>query len=489
MFSDTQDTKLIAFVVYPGVTMLDLVATATMLKRLAMGSRYRTVVVGERTGATDSDTPLKLIPPRSFAEVPHPFGVIVPGGGLNTIRAMGNEELLTYVRAAAETAELVGSVGTGALLLAAAGLLQGRQATTHWAYARILENLGAHYVPRRWVEDGKVITSAGTSGGIDMALSLVAKQKNHPAARHIQLLAEYDPQPPFGGIAWGGVDRDALSPILAAHDAEVKQVLAHRPQLLTAVLGQADTAALSRQETDHLLPERQTEKTIAFVLYPGLTVFDLVGPLQVLSQLAALRPEIRPVVVGERMAPMVTDIGVPMVPDATFDEVLRPFAFVVPGGGLPTIRALSNAAIRHYVRTAAETAEIVGSVCTGALILAAVGLLEGRQATTHWAYYKLLESFGARYQRKRWVEDGKFIMSAGVSAGIDMGLYLAARLTDEATARRVQLWLDYDPQPPFGRIDWSHLDPFARAIRAGLSLAAPVLTARPRRLMRRERAA
>ena len=150
---------------------------------------------------------------------------------------------------------------------------------------------------------------------------------------------------------------------------------------------------------------------------------------------------------------------------------------------------MSNAAIRHYVRTAAETAEIVGSVCTGALILAAVGLLEGRQATTHWAYYKLLESFGARYQRKRWVEDGKFIMSAGVSAGIDMGLYLAARLTDEATARRVQLWLDYDPQPPLGRIDWSHLDPFARAIRAGLSLAAPVLTARPRRLMRQEGAA
>lgn len=199
MFSGTQDTKLIAFVVYPGVTMLDLVATATMLNGLAMGSRYRTVAVGERTEATDSDPPLKLIPPRSLAEVPHPFGVIVPGGGLNTIRAMGNEALLTYVRAAAETAELVGSVGTGSLLLAAAGLLQGRQATTHWAYAKILESLGAHYVPRRWVEDGKVITSAGTSGGIDMALYLVAKLKNERAARQIQLLAEYDPQPPFRG--------------------------------------------------------------------------------------------------------------------------------------------------------------------------------------------------------------------------------------------------------------------------------------------------
>lgn len=185
-------------------------------------------------------------------------------------------------------------------------------------------------------------------------------------------------------------------------------------------------------------------------------------------------PEIQPVVVGERVESMDTDIGVRMIPDKTFGEVPHPFAVVVPGGGVPTIQALSNAAIRHYVRTAAETAEIVGSVCTGALILGAVGLLDGRRATTHWAYYKLLESFGATYQRQRWVEDGKFLMSAGVSAGIDMGLHLAARLTDEATARQVQLWLDYDPQPP---------------LRAGLSLAAPVLTTRPRRLMRRERAA
>jgi hypothetical protein len=86
-----------------------------------------------------------------------------------------------------------------------------------------------------------------------------------------------------------------------------------------------------------------------------------------------------------------------------------------------------------------------------------VGLLEGRQATTHWAASRALESLGATYQRKRWVEDGKFIMSAGVSAGIDMGLYLAARLTDEASARQVQLWLDYDPQPPFGRLNYDDM--------------------------------
>lgn len=233
----------------------------------------------------------------------------------------------------------------------------------------------------------------------------------------------------------------------------------------------------------------QNEKTIAFVLYPGLTPFDLVGPLQVITQLACAHPEIRPVVVGERIEPMATDIGAEMIPERTFEEVPHPYALVVPGGTGPTLKAMSNQAIRDYVRTAADTAEIVGSACTGALILASVGLLEGRRATTHWATYKVLEDLGAKYQRERWVEDGKFITAAGVSAGIDMGLELAARLTDEASAREVQLWLDYDPQPPFGRLDYNDVGLSLRAGRAGLSLMAPWLTRRPKRLTKRERAA
>ncbi len=228
--------------------------------------------------------------------------------------------------------------------------------------------------------------------------------------------------------------------------------------------------------------EGQNEKTIAFVLYPGLTAFDLAGPLQVISQLANTHPEIQPVVVGERTEPMDTDASVQLVPEKTFAEVPHPYALVVPGGTQPTLKAMRNPAIRNYVRTAAETAEVVGSVCTGACILASVGLLEGREATTHWAFYKVLEQFGAKYVRKRWVEDGKFICSAGVSAGIDAALHLAARLADEETARRVQQSIGYDPHPPFGGIDYDHLGAVSGAKRAGLSLAAPVIAARPKRL-------
>lgn len=100
---------------------------------------------------------------------------------------------------------------TGALILAPAGLLEGRNATTHWSFSKQLERLGAHYVPdRKWVEDGKVISAAGITAGIDMALHLVGRLAGEAVARHVQLILEYDPQPPLGGIDWSQIDRDML---------------------------------------------------------------------------------------------------------------------------------------------------------------------------------------------------------------------------------------------------------------------------------------
>jgi transcriptional regulator GlxA family with amidase domain len=229
------------------------------------------------------------------------------------------------------------------------------------------------------------------------------------------------------------------------------------------------------------------EKIIALVLYPGLAALDFIGPLQVLKVFETVAPGYRVVVVGEHADPMDTDVHVQMVPDMTFDEVPHPYAIVVPGGRIPTIRAMSDPTMRAYLRRVAESAEIVASVCTGALILASLGLLEGRRATTNWFFNGVLEQFGATYLQERWVEDGKFIMSAGVSAGIDMALYLVARLTDEATARRVQIALDYDPQPPFGNIDWSNVPAGPRVVRGAISLAAPLVAAKPKRLIRKER--
>jgi len=202
----------------------------------------------------------------------------------------------------------------------------------------------------------------------------------------------------------------------------------------------------------------QEPKTIAFVLYPGITLLDMVGPLQVFSELRSFNDQYQPVVVAERTEPLPTDTPLTVTADKTFAEVPDPTVVIVPGGGPPTIKAMGDEVLRDYLRQVAGTASVVGSVCTGAMILAAAGLLEGRDATTHWSHHRLLERLGAHYRPQRWVEDGNLVTSAGVSAGIDMALALVARLTDEPTARMVQLWIEYDPHPPFGGIDWAQVD-------------------------------
>ncbi len=235
--------KTIAFVAYPGLTLLDLVGPITAFYGLTMSlagnsSKYSTVSVAERVEPIDSDTPMAMIPDKAFEEVPNPFALIVPGGGMDALKAMGDERLLDYLRFASYGAELIGSVSTGAFVLAAAGLLQGRRATTHPSYADLLKKLGANYVQSNWVQDGRFITAAGVSGGIDMALYLVARLKSEQQAKSIQTAMEYDPDPPFGGLEQnGGAGGNGLATALAEHRSDLEQALAGRPDLYQKLFG------------------------------------------------------------------------------------------------------------------------------------------------------------------------------------------------------------------------------------------------------------
>ena len=453
--------KTLAYVVYPGISLLELVANRTLLggmmahgTPLKFQAGYEVVVVGERIEEIATDTPMAIIPQKTFADVPQPDALVVIGGGADTLPALGNADLIEYVRRAGQQAEWVAATSTGSLLLAAAGLLEGRLSTTHWASIDRLQAYGARpqpYRPAGWVTDGKFTTSAGVSGAVDMAIGLGAQLTSKDIAQFGQLMIEYDPHPPFGRLDWSSFDemQAALAPLMSQH--QVAEAPAH---------------------------------TIAFVLYPGLTVFDLVGPLEVFSALSRIAPRFRPVVVAEQMEPVMTDIGVGMVPNATFVDLPHPGAFFVPGGDTATLNAMSNPAIRRYIRTAAESAQWIVSVCTGALILAAVGLLEGCDVTTHWAYTHFLKNLGAHYVQQRWTTSGNIVNAAGVSSGIDMALYLVSRLSDEETARTVQWLIQYDPQPPFGGIDYQHMKLLPRVIRVMSSLRAPFYTRKPRQLTR-----
>ncbi|HIH88270.1 TPA: DJ-1/PfpI family protein [Candidatus Bathyarchaeota archaeon] len=227
--------KHIAFVVYPGLTLLDLAGPLQVLSSMCERNReYGVVIVSKDGGAVDVDVPMKVVPGASFKNVLEPAVVVVPGGEAPTVKAMGDDELINYLKQVSVNAEYVCSVCTGSLILAAAGLLNGRQATTHWGCYKILEALGAKYVKRRWVQDEKFITSAGVSAGIDMALYLVSKLTDESTARNVQLGLEYEPEPPFGGIAWASVNRDRLTPYFRDR---IKEYLADKPDIVDRVKG------------------------------------------------------------------------------------------------------------------------------------------------------------------------------------------------------------------------------------------------------------
>ena len=194
-------------------------------------------------------------------------------------------------------------------------------------------------------------------------------------------------------------------------------------------------------------PAARPEEIIAMFIYPGMTALDLIGPQQVFGYLTGCQVHL----VARTPGLVVTDTGVAIRPSHTFADCPDPVDILfVPGGGSGTIKLMRDAETLAFLNSRARNARYVTSVCSGSLLLAAAGLLRGYQATSHWSVRDILADFGAEVVAKRVVEDRNRITAGGITAGIDFGLRLAARLRGEAYAQALELTLEYDPQPPFG---------------------------------------
>ena len=184
---------------------------------------------------------------------------------------------------------------------------------------------------------------------------------------------------------------------------------------------------------------------IAIVLYDRFTALDAVGPYETLGRL----PDSEVVFVAEETGPVRADSGnLSLIADRTLAEVPSPDVLVVPGGPGQTPQ-MENKVLLDWIRAADATSMWTTSVCTGSLLLAAAGLLEGRRATSHWLALDELRKFGVEPTGERVVTDGKYVTAAGVSSGIDMGLALLGRIAGDFVAQAVQLGIEYDPQPPY----------------------------------------
>src|SRR4051794_24020473 len=183
---------------------------------------------------------------------------------------------------------------------------------------------------------------------------------------------------------------------------------------------------------------------IAYVIYPDFTALDLVGPYEIISRW----PEADVHFVARTLDPVRCDVGLTVIPTDTPETLPDPDLIVVPGSGNP-VPVLSDTVLVDWLRAAAPGCRWTASVCTGAGLYAAAGLLEGKTTTTHWGFRDNLRAMGVDVVGDRVVWEGTHVSGAGVSAGIDMALSLTERVHGRKLAESLQLAIEYDPQPPF----------------------------------------
>jgi cyclohexyl-isocyanide hydratase len=195
---------------------------------------------------------------------------------------------------------------------------------------------------------------------------------------------------------------------------------------------------------------------VGFVIFPDLTQLDFTGPFEVLSRLATPPSTTAPSafahsrthVVAKTMQAVLSDRGLGIMPTCVFESCPQLDLICVPGGP-GVVGAIADNETVDFVRNQSAHAQHVTSVCMGAFLLGAAGLLKGRRATTHWAYVDLLPLVGATHEKARIVRDGNLTTAGGVTSGIDFAFHIVAELAGPQVAKAIQLGIEYDPSPPF----------------------------------------
>jgi cyclohexyl-isocyanide hydratase len=232
---------------------------------------------------------------------------------------------------------------------------------------------------------------------------------------------------------------------------------------------------ISSTENSPTNPSSIMTLQVGFLAFPQVQQLDLTGPYDVLASLPSTTCRL----IWKTCEPLPSSSGLILTPDCTFDDCPQLDILCIPGGSGITDLMVDPETLA-FVRKQAAHARYLTSVCTGALLLGAAGLLRGRRATTHWAFHELLESLGAIARRARVVRDGNLITGGGVTAGIDFALALAAELAGEQEAQAIQLELEYSPAPPF---DAGHPDTAPQAITALVMQRAASGLARRRQIV------
>jgi transcriptional regulator GlxA family with amidase domain len=421
--------KTIGILVYDGFDAMETIAPMVIFSEL-MGVKI--YYIGEHKRRTQGNV-IDIEVDKTLDEIKKLDMLIVPGASSQvTSKMIQNKTVLNWIKKIDQSTTITTGIGTGVFLIGKAGLLKGKKGTTSTPFAKEnLQQLEAEYVQTRYTHDGKYWTSQQSTAVIDVCLALVKEIAGETYLQAAMLDLEYDPKPPIQN----GVSESADSIVFASKN---KQSILVEGLYLT-----------NNQSIDTInsnLPQNLNLKTdtIGILVYNGSFTLDFLGPLCVLSQL----PNNKVVLIGKNRG-VIKSGRTKLYVDYTINDFQKLKVFLAPGGALGTWNTAKDTTIRSWILKIDKQSQYTASVCTGAWILGEAGILTNKNATTHW-YRKdeFLSKYGAKLSNERFVKDGKYYTSAGVSAGIDLSFALINDLTNKTYMYLVQNQLNYFPIPP-----------------------------------------
>lgn len=405
--------KTIAVLLYDDMTMLEAVGAYQTFSGLMLRN-YQIKFVAKQKGMVRTSHLQSLQADSDFSDVTEADILFIPGGQ-NIKNVLNDRATLDWVQKIDAQSSYTTSTGSGALILGAVGLLKGKKAATHWICRQELEHYGAEYSPENYIRDGKYYTGLGASAAIDMILSLIRDIDGDWLSKATQLFIVYDPAPPVNSGFWVQADT---------------AVIAIAQQLLR----------------DSISNPAIPRKTIAILLYKGFTMLDVTGPYQVFSELEQAGYDLK--FVAKEKGSIKSDFIQSLQADYSFADLDHADILFVPGGST-TFKILDDTATLNWIKKIDQTTTFTTSVCTGSILLGEAGLLKNHRATTHWYVGQFLNAYGATYTNDRYTKDAKYITGAGISAGIDLALFVSKELLGTPYATAIQLKIGYHPSPPF----------------------------------------
>lgn len=415
------EIKTIGILVYDGCNGLEAITPMAVFSELMS---VKMEYIGLKEGIVKTDI-AEIYVSKTLKDAEQLDLLVVPGGNQEAMKSvLSNTEILSWIKETDAHSKLTAGMGYGTAILGKAGLLQGKNVAFNWYQAdENVQKFGAKKSTQRYTHDGKYWTAVNGTAALDACLAMIEAIAGRPNLEGAMLDLEYDPQPPL------------VAGTFETTSDSVKEILSKQSYTLDGL----------QLLDNHPVNDSNAKKIkIGILVYEGFFTLDAIGPLAVLSQLdnaevQLISAEKEKIKSGRSYFHVTQTIG----------HIEQLDILVIPGGADKTWELSQNEKILDWVKKTDAQTQITASVCTGSAVLGSAGFLKGRKATTNWyRAQQMLERYGAEYVHERYVADGKYWTSAGVSAGIDMSFALIDQLKGRSYLEYAMLRLEYHPQPP-----------------------------------------